>query len=148
MHPSSQYNVSRIVLYCRYFARKISFHTLRVHTAEGLVTNEMLKNLGSEVLTGSAAEIGFYQWNTSFNTSIQKNPDIMVLFQKTLILIQAILCARYKTTSSESDHMPGLKSVLVRRKHTVFSSFSMGIKPCEFYCRQWKDMAGLSFCKN
>lgn len=41
--------------------RKYIFTLLRVHTAEGLVTNEMLKNLGSEVLTRSAAEARFYQ---------------------------------------------------------------------------------------
>lgn len=60
-----------------------------------------------------------------------KKPDPMVLFQKILILIQAILCARYKTTSSESDRTLVLKSVLVRREHIVFLSFSTGIKPCE-----------------
>lgn len=30
-------------------------HSLTVHTAEGLLTNEMLKNLGSEVLTGKCS---------------------------------------------------------------------------------------------
>lgn len=90
----------------------------------------MLKNLGSEVLTRSAAEVRFYQSNTSFNTSIEKT-DIMALFQTIEILIQVILCAKYKTTSSESDHTLVLKSVSVRRQGIVFLSFSLGIKLCE-----------------
>lgn len=55
----------------------------------------------------------------------------MALFQKIQILIQTILCAMYKTTPSESDHTPVLKSVLVRRQGIVFLSFSSGIKPFE-----------------
>jgi len=37
-------------------AGKYFFSLLRAHTAEGLLTNAMLKNLGSKVVSGSATE--------------------------------------------------------------------------------------------
>lgn len=103
---------------------------MRAHTAEGLMTNERMKNLGSEAVSGSAAETGLYQWNTSFYTRIQKNLTLWLCF-KNHGCSSRICCVPCTKTRLQKVIMYLWQSVFVNRQGGLVLTFSIGIKPCK-----------------
>lgn len=106
-------------------------HSLTVHTAEGLLTNEMLKNLGSEVLTGKCSWTKILPMKHFTQHQHTKTLTLWLCFKK--------FRSSYKLLSVPHTE-PHLHKVithlcsrvfLVRRRCIMFLSFSLGIKLCK-----------------
>lgn len=88
---------------------------LRVHAAEGLLPNEMLKNLGSEFLTGSAAEIKILPMKHFTQHQHTKNLTLWLCFKKFRSL-HKLFCVSHTKRHLQKVITGLCSSVLVRRQ--------------------------------